>query len=117
MAKTGTSKRRGLFWRGKPLVLKPGANVVELDPAAELRKPEFIRSAILEAIKAGREDHVAEIMQAHLEVLNRTKTAKAMATSRQQIHRLIAGSRRPTLAILSAFMRLLKSEIEAGSKR
>ncbi len=110
MAKIATSERRGLSWLGKPLKLAARSTARDFDPTEELRDPAFVKRAVLEAIEAGDDAAVTLILRAHLRVLNRSKTAARMRVSRQQIHRLIAGSRRPSLPILGAFMRLLKFE-------
>lgn len=110
MARIATSEKRGLSWLGKPSKLRPGANTHDFDPTKELRDPEFIKKAVLGAVADGDEDAVVTILRAHLRVLNRSKTAIRMSMSRQNVHRIIAGSRRPSLDTLGAFMRLLKVE-------
>jgi|CXWL01.1.fsa_nt_gi DNA-binding phage protein len=110
MAKTETSEKRGTFWLGKPLRLRTGSTAQDYDPAEKLRDPKFIKKAVLQALAEGDDEAVVTILQAHLRVLNRSKAAKQMHVSRQAIHRLIVGSRKPSLPMLGAFMRLLQVE-------
>lgn len=110
MAKIATSEKRGTSWLGKPLKLRPGSTTRDYDPTEELRDPEFIKKAVLQAIAEGDDEAVVTILRAHLRVLNRSKTAAQMHVSRQAVHRLIAGSRKPSLPMLGSFMRLLQAE-------
>lgn len=115
MSKRKRSERRGASWLGKPSKLRPGSSARSYDPSAKLRDAEFIRGAILQAIGEGDHEAAAEIMRAHLRVLNRSRAAEGMRVSRQHVHRLIAGSRKPSLETLGAFMSLLKSERHHGA--
>lgn len=114
MGRAETSEKRGLSWLGKPRKLRPGARVREHDPTVKLRDPDFIRKAVLQAVKEGDDEAVATIIQAHLRVLNRSKTAAKMHLSRQYVHRIIAGTQKPSLPTLGAFMRLLNTEQGSG---
>lgn len=116
MARIMTSEKRGLSWLGKPRKLRPETSARDFDPTEELRDPEFIKRAVLGAIADGDEEAVVAILRAHLRVLNRSRMAVRMRMSRQNIHRIIAGSRRPSLNTLGAFMRLLKAE-QSGAMR
>ncbi len=117
MAKTRTSEKRGVSWLGKPKSLRFNAKVEDFDPSDELRDPEFVKNAILEALSEGDGESVVAIVRAHLRILNRSRAAVQMGVSRQLIHRLIAGSRSPSLPTLGAFMGLLKEEIVAFAAR
>ena len=110
MAKTETSEKRGTSWLGKPLSLRPGSAARNYDPTEELRDPKFIKKAVLKALSEGDDETVVTLLRAHLRVLNRSKAAEQMRVSRQAVHRLIAGSRKPSLPMLGAFMRLLQVE-------
>lgn len=110
MTKTGALRKRGLSWLGKPLKLRPGANVKEHDPSIRLRDPVFIRKAIFEALAQGDYEAVTEIYRAHLNTLNRSKGAKAMGVSRPYYHKLLRPSTEPSLPTFVKFMHLLKTE-------
>ena len=110
MAKPAISEKRGASWLGKPLNLRPGSTARDYDAAEELRDPKFIKKAVLKALSEGDDGAVVTILRAHLRVLNRSKAAEQMHVSRQAVHRLIAGSRKPSLPMLGAFMRLLQVE-------
>ena len=86
------------------------------DPTDELRDPKFIRTAILQALGAGAYDDVVRIYRAHLRVLNRSHTAKAMGVSRQYIHKMLKSPNTPSLRTFTAFMRIL-SLAAAGQAR
>ena len=114
MAKAATSEKRGTSWLGRPFELRPGSTARDYAPSPELRDPKFIKKAVLQAISVGDEEAVVAILRAHLRVLNRSKAAERMNVSRQAVHRLIAGSRKPSLPMLGAFMRLLRVESAAA---
>lgn len=110
MARIATSARRGQSWLGKPRRLRAGASARDFNPAEELRDPQFVKKAVLQAVEAGDDEAVVEILRAHLRVVNRSQAAASMNVSRQFVHRIIAGSRKPSLPTLGAFMRLLNME-------
>ena len=114
MAKNGTSHKRGEFWRGTEVRLKPGANVKPYDPTVTLRDPNFIRKAIFEALAEGDYPAVIDIYRSHLRVLNRTKTASALKVSRQYVHKMLKPSNTPSLRTFTAFMRMLVLEAAAS---
>ena len=117
MAKIVTLRKRGLSWLGKPRNLRADANVKEHDPTALLRNPSFIRKAILEALTAGDYEAVTEICRAHLQVLNRSRGARAMGVSRQYFYKLLQPSTEPSLPTFVKFMHLLTEEQRAGGRR
>ena len=115
MARITTSRRRGLSWLGKPRKLRPGAKVTDFDPTEGLRDPALIKKAVLQALEAGDDEGAVDIMRAHLRVLNRSRTASRMKMSRVNVHRIISGSRRPSLDTLGAFIRMLNAEAGKGA--
>lgn len=110
MARAETSGKRGVSWLGKPRKLRAGAAARDYDPSVKLSDPVFVRKAVIEALEAGDDEAVVSVIQAHLRVLNRTRVAGQMRMSRQFVHRLIVGSRKPSLPTLGAFMRMLNTE-------
>ena len=110
MAKNGTSRMHGEFWRGTEVRLKPGAKVRVHDPTITLRDPKIIRAAILEALEAGDYEDVIDTYRAHLRVLNRTKTASALNVSRQYVHKMLKSPNTPSLRTFTAFMKMLAME-------
>lgn len=116
MGRKKTSKGRGKSWSGKPRKLGPSAKARPYDPAASLRNPRFVQKAILQALKEGDFDAVTEIYRAHLRVLNRTKTARALKVTRQYVHKMLAGvSPNPSLRTFAAFMKVLEGEIKTAA--
>jgi len=86
------------------------------DPSAKLSDPDFVKRAVIEALEEGDDEAVVAILRAHLRVLNRSRAAAQMKVSRQHVHRLLSGARKPSLPMLGAFMRLLKAERPAAAK-
>ena len=114
MARTEISRKHAEFWRGTEVRLKPGAKVRPYDPTITLRDPEFIREAILEALREGDYESVIDIYRAHLRVLNRTRAAGALKVSRQYVHKMLKASNTPSLRTFTAFMKMLALEGAAG---
>jgi DNA-binding phage protein len=115
MAKSKTSPARDKSWSGKPRKLRPGAEVFPHDPTVRLRDPKFIKKAILEALEEGDYRAVVEIYQAHLRVLNRTRTAKALHVSRQSIHKMLKPANSPSLKTFTTFMKVLNAGARASA--
>lgn len=113
MARTGISHKPSGYWNGRPIRLKPGAQVRVHDPTITLRDPDFIRAAILEALDQGDYEGVIDIYRAHLRVLNRTRTAQALRVSRQYVHKMLKSGNTPSLRTFAAFMGLLRQEAAA----
>ena len=107
MAKIRTSPKREKFWHGTPLKLRPDHTAAIHDPTIRLRDPKFIRKAVLEALEAGDYEGVVTVYKAHLRVLNRTRTARALRVSRQSVHKMLKASHSPSLRTFTAFMKVL----------
>lgn len=107
MAKHGTSRTRGAFWSAKPRRLKETSTAIPHDPTVSLRNTQLVRAAILDALAEGDFEAVSEIYRAHLRVLNRTRTAKAMKVSRTYIYKMMKARPNPSLRTFTAFMRAL----------
>ena len=113
MVKNGTSHMRGESWSGKRRKVGPDAKARSYDPSVSLRNPNFVQKAILQALLEGDFDAVIEIYRAHLRVLNRTHSAKALHVSRQYVHKMLKPSNTPSLRTFASFMRLLVKEAAA----
>ena len=107
MARNETSRGRGGFSNGKLRKLGPNAKARPYDPSTALQDPKFVRKAILEALGEGDYAAVIEIYRAHLRVLNRTHTAKALRVSRQYVHKMLKPANTPSLRTFAAFMKVL----------
>ena len=113
MARKGTSLVREKSWDGKMLKLSPNTRSRPYDPTITLLDPKIIREAIFQALAAGDFPGVVEIYRAHLRVLNRTRTAKALNISRQSIHKMLKPSANPSLRTFTAFMKYLDKSAAA----
>lgn len=107
MANIEISPTREKSWNGRLLRLKPGSLSRPYDPTITLRDPKFIREALLEALAEGDFPAVVQIYRAHLRVLNRSRTAKALHISRQSIHKMLKPTGNPSLRTFTAFMKYL----------
>jgi len=113
MHKNATSGTRGRSWSGKPRELGPDARSRPYDPSATLSDPVFVQQALLQALREGDFQAVVEIYRAHLRVLNRSHTAKALNISRQSVHKMLKPSGTPSLKTFTAFMRILRARTDA----
>ncbi len=111
MAKKETSAPHEKYWNGKTIELSPKTRSHPYDPTVTLRDPKFIRKALLQALTAGDFTAVVEIYRAHLRVLNRSRTARALNISRQSVHKMLKPSGTPSLRTFAAFMKFLNSEL------
>lgn len=116
MAKRKTSQKRGKSWNVKLRKLKLDAMARPYDPTVSLRDPKLVQQAILQALREGDFDAVISIYRAHLRVLNRSRTARAMNVSRQYIHRMLRAPNTPSLRTFTAFMRALHRGGESVQK-
>jgi DNA-binding phage protein len=113
MAKNKISPTREKSWSGKPRKLRPDHTTRPYDPTLRLRDPKFIKKALLQALDEGDYQAVVEIYQAHLRVLNRTKSAKALHVSRQSVHKMLKPSNSPSLRTFTTFMKILTEKSAA----
>lgn len=116
MAKKETSPAREKSWDGKMIKLSPNTLSRPYDPTITLRDPKFIREALLEALAEGDFQGVVDIYRAHLRVLNRSRTAKALHISRQSIHKMLKPAGNPSLRTFTAFMKYLSKSAVASTR-
>lgn len=107
MGRNAKSFRLDGSWSGK--LRKPGAHAKAhpYDPSVSLRDPVFVQEAILQSVREGDYQAVIDIYRAHLRVLNRTTTARALHVSRQYVHKMLKPSNTPSLRTFTSFMKLL----------
>jgi DNA-binding phage protein len=113
MAKIKISPERAGSWDGRLLKRKPGSLSRPYDPTITLRDPKFIQKAMFQALAEGDFQGVVDIYRAHLRVLNRTRSAKALHISRQSIHKMLKPSGNPSLRTFTAFMKYLNKSAAA----
>lgn len=113
MAKSETSRKRGVFLSVKATKLASGSTAREYDPSATLADPRFVQVAITEALLDGDYEAAKDIYSAHLRVLNRSKTATKLKVSRQHVYRMMKNPN-PRLDTLAKFMGILKDEVAAS---
>ena len=111
-----TSVVHGKSWSGKPRRLGPDAKARPYDPSLSLRNPAFVKKAVLQALQEGDFEAVIGVYRAHLRVLNRSHTARALNVSRQYVHKMLKPSNTPSLRTFAAFMKLLGQETVAASR-
>jgi DNA-binding phage protein len=95
------------------LKLSPNTRSRPYDPTITLRDPKFIREALLEGLAEGDFEGIVQIYRAHLRVLNRTRSAKALHISRQSIHKMLKPTGNPSLRTFTAFMKYLSKSAAA----
>lgn len=113
MRKNATSGTHEGSWSGKPRELGPDAKSRPYDPSSTLSDPSFVQQALLQALLEGDFKAVVEIYRAHLRVLNRSHTAKALNITRQSVHKMLKPSGTPSLKTFTAFMRILRAQTAA----
>ena len=82
------------------LKLKKGACVVKSSATERLLDEKFIAQAIWECLKNNDPQGVMEIIETHLEVVNKVKAAQEMALSRATMYHAFRG-KNPTIKTLA----------------
>lgn len=83
--------------------LKKNARVVEYSPTQELMDETFIAKAVWECLKNNDTEGVIEIIETHLEVINKVKSAKKNDLSRSTMYHAFK-SKNPTIKTLSKML-------------
>lgn len=99
MAKAKTSRKPKKFLENTRK-LKPGADLIEYSPTAELLDEKFIALALWDCLKNNDPEGVVEIIQAHLAVVNKQKFAKEAHLPRSTLYNVYKG-RNPTIRTLA----------------
>lgn len=84
----------------KSLKLKKGAPVKEISATERLMDESFIASAVWECLKNNDPEGVVEIIQTHLEVVNKIKAAKENELPRATLYHAFKG-KNPTIRTLA----------------
>ncbi len=74
--------------------------VIEYSPTQELLDEEFIAKAIWECLKNNDPEGVVEIIETHLEVVNKVKASQKNELSRSTMYHAIKG-KNPTIKTLA----------------
>lgn len=80
--------------------LKKGAKVIPYSPTKELLDENFIGLAIMECLKNDDPEGVIEVIQAHLNALNKARFSKAADLPRSTMYHLLK-SKNPTIKTLA----------------
>lgn len=82
------------------ILLKKDSNLIEYSPTQELLDEEFIALAIWDCLKNDDPEGVVEIIQAHLEVVNKCKVTKEVNLPRSSLYNALRG-KNPTIKTLA----------------
>jgi DNA-binding phage protein len=80
--------------------LKKDAKVIKYSPTQELMDESFIATAVWECLKNNDPEGVVEIIETHLEVVNKVRAAQEAELSRSTLYHALKG-RNPTLKTLA----------------
>jgi len=105
MGKTKTSVKRKTSLKSThrkktPRKIKPGLGVDTYDPTASLLDEDRIGRAIWECLKNGDSEGVIEIIQIHLEAVNKTQLAKDAHIPKTTLYHSFR-SKNPTIKTLA----------------
>src|SRR5580704_6591848 len=71
--------------------LKKNAKVIEYSPTQELLDETFIAKAVWECLKNNDPEGVIEIIETHLEIVNKTQNAQKNELSRSTLYHALKG--------------------------
>ena len=101
MVKRGTSQKRRKSSEGtQKLQLRSDSELIEYSPTEELLDEQFIALALWECLKNNDPEGVVEIIQAHLETVNKQKRAKRVHLPRSTLYNTFK-SKNPTIRTLA----------------
>lgn len=84
----------------KPLKLKKDTGLIEYSPTQELLDEEFIALAIWECLKNNDPEGVLEVIQSHLNAVNKARAAKKVLLPRSSMYNALKG-KNPTVKTLA----------------
>lgn len=84
----------------KEIVLKKDAIILDYDPTEELLDETFIAKAIWECLKNNDSEGVMEVIEAHLEAVNKVKASHNMDLPRSTMYNAFK-SKNPTVKTLA----------------
>jgi len=84
----------------KQLKLKKNARVTEYSPTKELLDETFIAKAVWECLRNNDPEGVIEIIQTHLEIVNKVKATQKNELSRSTMYHALKG-KNPTIKTIA----------------
>jgi len=110
MDKKKTSNKRGFSLNNiKPVQLKKGVTLEKHAPKESLKDPNFVYSALMEALKEGDSQSFKEILSAHLEVINKEAFSKRANIPKRTLFRILSPEGNPTLDNIAKLVYALKA--------
>lgn len=101
MGKIKTSSKQKKFLKNIPdLKLRSDTGLKEYSPTEELLDEKFIAAAVWDCLKNNDPKGVVEVIQAHLEVVNKQKVAKEAQLPRSTLYNSLKG-KNPTIKTLA----------------
>src|SRR5262245_29970880 len=101
MDRTKTSLKRKKSSKGTTTMkLKKDTGLTEYSPTEELLDENFIALAIWDCFKNNDPEGIVEIIETHLEVVNKVKASKEANLSRSSLYKALKG-KNPTLKTLT----------------
>ena len=80
--------------------LKKGIHLIDYSPTQELLDEDFIAKAVWECLKHNDPEGVVEVIEAHLEVVNKARAAEDMKLPRSTMYNAFKG-KNPTVKTLA----------------
>jgi DNA-binding phage protein len=93
-------KRKKSYGSTQKMKLKKNTRVIEYSPTQELLDEDFIAKAIWECLKNNDPDGVIEIIETHLEMVNKVKASKEKELSRSTLYHALK-RKNPTVKTLA----------------
>lgn len=84
----------------KEIKLKKDAQLIDYSPTKELLDESFIAKAIWECLKNNDPEGVMEVIQAHLEIVNKVRVAENIELPRSTMYNAFKG-KNPTVKTLA----------------
>jgi DNA-binding phage protein len=93
--------------------LKKNAKVIEYSPTQELLNETFIARAVWECLKNNDPEGVIEIIETHLEIVNKTQNAQKNELSRSTLYHALKG-KNPTIKTLAKMVNCFSNTEETN---
>lgn len=97
---TISHKRERSYGSTQKMKLKKNAKIIEYSPTEELLNEDFIAKTIWECLKNNDPEGVIEIIETHLEMVNKVKVSKEKELSRSTLYHALKG-KNPTVKTLA----------------
>lgn len=89
--------------------LKKNANLIEYSPSQELLNEDLIAKAIWECLKNNDPEGVMEVIEAHLEMINKLRAAEQFDLPRSTMYNAFKG-KNPTIKTLAKLVNCFTKE-------